>query len=178
MSIPPNYTAIPGSKREKLPGAVLTGATNPDERMQVTVLLRRKGEGGSWSAESSDIDQVSAFASGAGLEVIGTSAARREVKLTGTVAQFEQAFAVTLNQYQYPEGTYRGRVGPIYIPQALASVVQGVFGLDNRPMAHPRSRLIAASGVGPGAVHPVDPVAGANSFSGPELRGFTAFPLV
>ena len=41
--------------------------------------------------------------------------------------------------------SYRGRTGPIYIPKELKNIVEGVHGLDNRPVARPHFRLRPAS---------------------------------
>jgi kumamolisin len=51
-----------------------------------------------------------------------------------------KAFGVELKQYDHPNGTYRGRTGPVHIPQELRDVIEGVFGLDNRPQAKPHFR--------------------------------------
>src|SRR5262249_33490677 len=56
---------------------------------------------------------------------------------SGAVASFEAAFGVRLEQYQYAAGSYRGRTGPVHVPADLADVVEGVFGLDDRPQAVP-----------------------------------------
>jgi kumamolisin len=55
--------------------------------------------------------------------------------VSGTVAQAAGAFAVDLGRYESPEESYRGREGPIYLPNDVADVVHGIFGLDNRRMA-------------------------------------------
>jgi len=36
------YLAIPGSRREVMPGATRTGPCDPGERLQVTVVLRKR----------------------------------------------------------------------------------------------------------------------------------------
>src|SRR6202043_2384985 len=51
-----------------------------------------------------------------------------------------KAFEVKLKQYEPPTGQYRGRIGEIHIPADLQDVVEGVFGLDNRPQAKPHFR--------------------------------------
>jgi kumamolisin len=61
--------------------------------------------------------------------------------LSGTVADFQQAFGVALQTYAYPGGTYRGRVGAVHVPTALAPLIEGVFGLDNRPVARRHFRI-------------------------------------
>ena len=50
------------------------------------------------------------------------------------------AFGVQLKEYQHPNGNYRGRTGPVQIPVELQDVIEGVFGLDNRPQAKPHFR--------------------------------------
>ena len=42
MPIPDNYVRITGSEREAVPGARATAAADPDERIQVTVMVRPK----------------------------------------------------------------------------------------------------------------------------------------
>ncbi|MGD0801386.1 MAG: S53 family peptidase, partial [Terracidiphilus sp.] len=42
--------------------------------------------------------------------------------------------------YDHPDGNYRGRMGAIQIPEELAVIVKGVFGLDDRPAAKPQFR--------------------------------------
>jgi kumamolisin len=52
-----------------------------------------------------------------------------------------KAFGVELKQYEHPTaGRYRGRTGPIHIPENLKDQIEGVFGLDNRPQAMPHFR--------------------------------------
>ncbi len=59
-----------------------------------------------------------------------------------------EAFNVTLQMYSHPSGTYRGRTGPVEVPAELEGVIQGVFGLDNRPQAKPHFRRIHEQGGG------------------------------
>ena len=58
----------------------------------------------------------------------------------------EKAFSVELNEFEHPDGSYRGRTGPINIPADCADIIQGVFGLDDRPAAHPHYRYRGAQG--------------------------------
>jgi kumamolisin len=92
-------------------------------------------------AEPRDLAAVRAFATAHGLAVVEENAARRTVVLSGTVAQFSAAFAVQLQQFEHPEGTYRGRIGAIYLPKELDGVIEAVLGLDNRPQASPHFRI-------------------------------------
>jgi kumamolisin len=75
--------------------------------------------------------------------------------LSGTVAQFNQAFAVDLRRFQHPGGAYRGRIGPIQLPEELTGVVEAVLGLDNRPQARTQFRIRPPSaGAAPAAFTP------------------------
>jgi kumamolisin len=108
-------------------------------------------------AAATDIAAIRKFAKAGNLAVVRESVSRRSVILAGTVEDFNQAFGVSLKTYVFPSGTYRGRTGYILIPADLADVVQGVFGLDNRPVArrrHRASRPAAAASDGARAFYP------------------------
>ncbi len=81
-----------------------------------------------------------------------SSAARRTVRVSGTVEQANRTFAVDLGRYESPEETYRGREGAVYLPTEVADLIEGVFGLDNRRIAHR-----AGGGAPPGAVETTPP---------------------
>lgn len=165
-----NRVAIPGSQKRPVADAERIGEVHPDERFEVTVRLRstadqaldvhvnqllsqapparehlsREAFAERFGADASDIRQVEAFAQAFGLAVVSVSAAQRSVVLAGTASQISDAFGVELAAYAHPRGgTYRGRQGAIYIPVNLANVVQGVFGIDDRPAAHPHFRRIS-----------------------------------
>jgi len=157
-------TAIKGSERTPMPGAADAGDADPRERLEVTVLLRhanpaawaaqsaalqsktppasisREQYAASFGADPGDIAAVKTFAEGHGLVVVASDAARRTVMLSGTVAQFNDAFGVRLRRFEHPGGAYRGRTGAIQLPEALAPAVEAVLGLDNRPQAKPHFR--------------------------------------
>ena len=76
-------------------------------------------------------------------------AAQRRVVLSGTLRALNSAFGVTLEQYTLSAGAYRGHTGPLHVPADLAPLIEGIFGLDNRPQARPHFRLLTAQqGVG------------------------------
>src|SRR4051812_47865131 len=161
MSTPKNRVPLPGSTREALPGARAIGPANPTDHLEVTVTLRpnpasrdlvtsmttdsqlpgtrdlpdRAAVESAFSADPADIQKVEAFAHAHGLDVVEASPARRTVVLGGTVEAVSTAFGVQLETYERPGGTYRGRTGDVHIPPELADIVQGVFGLDDRPQA-------------------------------------------
>ena len=139
-------------------------AADPQEQMQVTVMVRPKNPlpeqpqerqqhlsrqdfRAAHGAAQSDLTQVEQFAREQGLRVAEANDIHRTVKLTGTVAQFSKAFEVELHQYAHAGGgSYRGRQGTIKIPEKLAGIVEGVFGLDNRPAARPHGEAARQHG--------------------------------
>jgi len=157
--------ALAGSERVPLAGAISVGPADPNERLEVTMILRRhspddfkKSIGAiaqgavdararrddfaeRFGAGTSDIAVVRVFATRYGLAIVRESAERRTVILSGTVAQFTEAFGVTLERYQNDNGTYRGRIGALQLPDELHEIVTAVLGLDNRPQAKPHFRI-------------------------------------
>jgi kumamolisin len=69
------------------------------------------------------------------------SLAQRAVDLAGTVEAMEKAFSVKLERYTQRGRSFRIRTGEITIPVDLAGMVEGVFGLDNRPRVEPHFRI-------------------------------------
>ena len=110
------------------------GSSLPRERQYLT----REEFAARYGADPADVAKVEAFAHQHNLTVVEASLARRTVVLSGTIAALSDAFEVRLANYEHPEGTFRGRTGPVMIPSELAGVVQGVFGFDNRRQARPR----------------------------------------
>ena len=157
---------LKGSERTAMPGAQLLAPADPKERLEVSMIVRRgartalqtrvdKLTAGNRSvgflsreefakehaADPADLAKVRKFAAAHGLIVAQEHAARRTVVLSGTVAQFNNAFSIQLQQFAYSGGTYRGRTGAIQLPQELDGIVEAVMGLDNRPQAIPHFRV-------------------------------------
>jgi len=146
---------LPGSERRALPGAVAAGRTDPEARLTVTLKVRRKQAltseaaaaaapmsraalAAAYGADPADIAKTVAAFDALGLTADATDQATRTVVLSGPVSAMEAAFDVKLFDYDHDGGGYRGRVGAIRIARALKGVVVGVFGLDNRSVAHRR----------------------------------------
>jgi kumamolisin len=100
-------------------------------------------------AADEDFAAVTKFADAHELTVVQQDAARRTIVLSGTVAQFSEAFSVQLQQFAHDGGTYRGRTGAIHVPTELGGVVEAVLGLDDRPAARPHLRSL--NGTAPAA---------------------------
>jgi kumamolisin len=152
------YVTLPGSHKNPVTGAVEIAKAPADERLEVTVRLRPRNPlpkaaqllslgstpaptisraefNRRHGASAADFAAVRKFAREHKLAVVRESSARRTTILSGTVEQFDKAFRVDLRTYGYSGGTYRGRTGLISIPSTLKGIVEGVFGLDNRPVA-------------------------------------------
>lgn len=190
---PQGYTRLAGSEREPLANAQPVGPVDPNEQVEVTVYLRgpatsdlnsiiseqlskkrthltRDEYKAAHSASADDMAKVEQFARDHGLTIVKSDAVGLRVILSGTVAAMSAAFATELQRYEHPGGTYRGRTGPVHIPAELDSIVEGVFGLDDRPQAHPHLQRFDAQ-----VQH-----AGANanyvSYTPPQLAQLYNFP--
>jgi len=164
--------SLKNSNRTLLPGANLIGPADAAEQIQVTVRVRRgssstefpsDAELGSshpaqrnyitreefaskYGARAKDIAAIRTFAAENGLQVVRVEAPRRTVILGGTVGAFNKGFGTQTHLYSYQGQTYRCRSGVLKIPAELKGIIEGVFGLDNRPQAkaHFRRRVRAA----------------------------------
>jgi kumamolisin len=188
MTEPPaGYARIEGTNRSPVPGATRVGPAEPTEQMSVSIRLRRRPDapplpdpsqaappGGGMSreefaatygADPADIARVEAFGSEHGLTVEETSIPRRTVVLAGTVEQMSDTFAVDLGRYQVGETSYRGREGHVHVPEELAPLVEGVFGLDNRQQARPLYRQAA------------DPAQAVTALTPPQVAQLYDFPV-
>ncbi|HTW11883.1 MAG TPA: S53 family peptidase, partial [Solirubrobacteraceae bacterium] len=90
----------------------------------------------------------------------------RSMRVSGTAAQVENAFKPGLGVYESPEqGQFRGREGEIQIPAELEGLVTGVFGLDQRRVAHRRATAA------PALNEPVSPAQLASHYNFPSATG-------
>lgn len=158
---------VAGSERTSPEGAQCVGQCDPGERIEVIVMLRRQDEAGfaelmhkidsgdapgvpvsreafaqRFGASQADIDATQRFASAHGLKVTRVDATARSVVLSGTIAQFEQAFDVKLERYEHASlGAFRGRTGAVHVPDEVHPIFRAVLGLDSRPQARPHFRF-------------------------------------
>lgn len=201
----PKRVQIAGSKREPLPQAKVLGSADSEERIQVTILVRRKAAdvglkakieeidkmpidnrqhlsyddfAANYGADPLDIQKVENFAYNHSLDVLEVIAAQRRVVLSGTVANFSAAFAVDLKKYEHPKGTYRGRTGHVSVPVEIKDIVEGVFGLDDRPQVSPHMRLYneQKAGADADADADADALAMARSYTPFQVGGLYNFP--
>jgi kumamolisin len=167
-----NMIPISGSNRPPLPGAKLLRKTDPRKSITVSIYLRRNPHTASeaastittlseqlpqerrylskpqlaamFGADPQEMQAVEEWAKSCKLKVVESDAAKRRVKVSGTVAAINKAFGVQLNDYRHPDGyEYRGREGQVRAPEKLYGIVESVLGLDTRRVGRPRLRRAA-----------------------------------
>jgi kumamolisin len=153
--MPVERVAIPGSARTPVPNATQVGKPDPNQIIQVTILLRRRTQrplprpgysvgreefAERYGADPEDVKKVERFAAQYNLTIMGVDLPRRSVVLSGRIANMTEAFATDLLVYQHVGGNFLGRTGELFIHSDLEGIVQSVHGLDDRPQARPHFR--------------------------------------
>ena len=128
------------AETEKITVSVIVASKTPyvmtkegtPERLSREEFANRHG------ANPESLQKVQEFAQEFGLTVEpGQQIGPCTVRLSGTVADIEKAFGVSLETQTLKAGTFRVREGAIYLPEELDGHVLAVLGLDNRPQAQP-----------------------------------------
>jgi len=187
----PNLQVVPGSERGAVPGAQPAGPLDPAQVVDVTLVLRRRGElpasvsaGGQVldrtelaqvaGANPADIELVDRVLTGLGLSIRSSDPATRLVRVAGPVGRLAQVFGTRLELVNSPHPgsgdptVHRHRTGELSVPAELGQVVVAVLGLDDRPQARAHIRWA------PGAPGPA--ATGAASFTPLQLGAAYRFP--
>ncbi|CAL8976417.1 Pseudomonalisin [Cellulomonas sp. T2.31MG-18] len=156
--------SLPGSTRHPVPDARPVGGPEPTATVEVTLVLRRRGElpppGGAplsreqlaatAGADPQDLELVRRTLAAAGVTVTAEDPVSRRVQAQGSLQTLERVFGTSLGLVESPapDGTgtvtHRQRTGELSVPGPLAGVVVAVLGLDDRPQARTRFRPAAA----------------------------------
>ncbi|MDQ4491325.1 S53 family peptidase [Sinomonas sp. ASV486] len=166
-STPEPSVTLEGSERQAAPGIVSGEPADPSQRIEVTVVLRRKAPfpehpTGHLSREAlaehhgaagEDLELATDTFTRLGAEVVEADAASRRIRLGGTVAQLSAIFGTTLEKVTStgPHGAaveHRHRTGSLSVPAALDGIVTAVLGLDDRPQARPQLRMLPLAAAG------------------------------
>jgi kumamolisin len=160
---------IPGSTRSAVPNAKRLGKSDYKAKIKVSIYARQKptlaGEtrspldelgtklpaqrdylkgdafNAAFGADPADLEKIAQWAKANKLTVLDSSVPKRRVLVEGSIGGICKAFGTELDEYEHPtRGRFRGRVGPLELPAELSGIVQGVFGLDTRPVGRPRNR--------------------------------------
>ena len=98
------------------------------------------------AAMAPDFARITAFATSHNLAVTETDAARRLIKVTGSLADLGAAFGASVAMYDHPAGAFIARTGTLSAPTDVANCLEAVLGFDQRPAATPKSmRLVSAA---------------------------------
>jgi len=180
------YVPLEGSEKPMIMSKA-AGLTDAHEIISVTIRTRRKKsidaalKAGKiidhetyeklYGTASEDFDAIEAFAQQFHLTTVERNAARRSIVITGTISNFEAAFQVHLSNYINDDGTiFRNRVGSINIPANLHGIIEGVFGLSNKPHATPKLQKLNKDGMF------VSHAAANSSFTPNQLAKIYGFP--
>ena len=164
-----SFVPLPGSERGPLPEAEQAGAVDGAQRIEVTLVTRRRAalprelvEGPGTltrdelaqqhGTDPADIERVRTVLAGYGLEVTEADAGARRVKVAGTLAALSQTFGAELRMVRSPHPAdgqdtveHRYREGGLRIPAELDRIVLAVLGLDDRPQARAQFRRAQAA---------------------------------
>jgi hypothetical protein len=100
-----------------------------------------------YGATDEQLAAVTTWAQSQGLALVAVSPAKTRLTVSGTAAQIQSAFAVSLHSYQLTGATHFANVTQPSLPQEVASLVTGVLGLDDIPPAASTAiAIIATSG--------------------------------
>ena len=163
-----SFVPLAGSERAAISGVQDLGPVDEQERIEVTLILRRRAElpdelvfspevispaelADTYGADPADVELARDTLSGFGLEITATDEASRRMKVAGPAAALSQAFGANLRQARssHPSGSgqaeHRYREGGLHVPAALDGIVTAVLGLDNRPQVRAHFRAADAS---------------------------------
>jgi kumamolisin len=181
------FVPVPGSRRAAaLPHAEESGALDDAERLETTLVLRRRTPlppdlvtgpatvtrtefADRYGADPADVEAVRTALTRHGLEIVSVDRASRRIVVGGPLATQAEVFGTRLSRMSAPNpfdgGTvaYRHREGELQLPAELAGVVTAVLGLDDRPQARAAFRLATAA-------------ATTASFTPPQLGTVYGFP--
>jgi kumamolisin len=179
---------LEGSERPAPAGAQLVGTAPDTDTLELTIVVRRRASipastgigprvsredfAAQFGADPADIAAVTDYANAQSLTVESTDVARRAVIVSGTMGQMRAAFGAVVDVYQQEGQTFRARTGTLTIPTNLEGVIEGIFGLDERPQARSRLRRLPVRGGGKIAFAMVNNV----SYSPTQVAALYQFP--
>ncbi len=158
---------IRGSHRVRVPDATYLSDCDPEQVIKLSIYARRNTRPSTktltsieklqsqlpgkrryltnaefddvFGASQADLKTISAWAERSNLKVLETNVSKRRVLVEGKIREVSISFGVVLSEYDHPTlGRFRGREGALHVPEEVYGVIDGVFGLDTRPVGHSR----------------------------------------
>jgi kumamolisin len=166
-----SFVPLPGSERSALPLAADAGPVDGAQRVEITLIIRRRAvlsrdlvEGPATltreqfaeqhGIDPADMESLRAVLAARGLQITESDTGARRVKVAGTPAELSQTFGADLRlaRSSHPERgqppvVHRYREGALHLPSELDRIVLAVLGLDDRPQARPQFRRAPSAGV-------------------------------
>lgn len=156
-----SHISLCGSQREHPAGSVALGKPAPDEIIQLTLVLRRRGSAPDpasiashlshaqladlHGADPADVEAVEAFASEQGFMVVRLNSAARSVLISGPFEAMAAAFGADVELRGIEDKIVRTRQGQLTLPEPLAGRVVAVLGFDQRAAARTYHQFIPAA---------------------------------
>ena len=156
-----SHVLLRGGQRKHPAGSVVVGAPDPNEIIQITLVLNRRDSAPEpdplehhlthqelqelHGADPEDVKAVEAFAAENHLSIVHLDPAARSITLSGPLSTFIAAFKAEVALTEKDGRIQRTRQGSLYVPTALRGRVMAIVGFDQRPAAqshhrfHPRS---------------------------------------
>jgi kumamolisin len=154
------FVQLPDSERREVPGAKDAGPVDGSERIELTLVTRRRAEipeeitespqmltadqlAGQYGTDPADLATIRDVLTRYGLEVTEDDPASLQVRAAGPVSALSRVFGTTLRMATSPDPaggppvTHRYRTGSLQVPAELDGIVTAVIGLDSRPQARP-----------------------------------------
>lgn len=142
--------SLRGSNLQHSSKAIKIGRPQPYERLEVTLVLRRKQQGPHpwasnayhshqeladlYGADPADVEAVEAVASARHLSTGHVDLAARTITLAGAFRDLASLFGADVELHRLGNRVYRSRRGHLHVPAELAGRVIAVIGFDSRPM--------------------------------------------
>ncbi|MCC8942566.1 S8 family serine peptidase [Bradyrhizobium sp. Arg68] len=166
---------LAGSYRAAPPGATNVGEVDPDERIVLTVYLKRRTPDTFEPGCAEDLARLSKpvtrralaaqrrrtharaaarikkLAAQFHVTVLEIDLSRRIVVLEATARTLTEVLGATLRIYDDGRSRFRARVGSLVVPKEIAPWTRAILGFDQRPVSRPQPRLRALAGAGAGA---------------------------
>ncbi len=96
-----------------------------------------------YAPTTAQVGGVESYLSGNGFTGLSVQSDRLLISATGTVADAEHAFNMTIGDYTMPNGsTFRANIAAAEVPSTLAGIVQAVVGLSNWRLPAPQPVLM------------------------------------
>ncbi len=172
--MPASFLPLPGSTRTPPSSWHELPASDPEERIQVSVHVPRRAGAklpsveqlgslpvserrhlsreqltAEYGADPAALEAVTQHAREHGITVVDACPSKRRVLLDGSLRQLCAAFPADVRRVEHEGVAYRQRCGPLHVPAALAGSVEALFGFSNHPRALPYVALPSATAACP-----------------------------